>query len=132
MDKKKLESRVSNTKEAARKDLARREKLNIRFSEEEIGRIFEAAERNDTRVMPLLRTWVIAALENDEARTEKKARKRGYTYPFAKEGSDMVSEPTYSDSLLILMNRLSDVETRLEILETEKGRKKRSQAYKGS
>lgn len=121
MDKKKLESRVAKTKTAAKKDLARREKLNIRFSEAEIERIFEAAERNNTRVMPMLRAWIIRALESDESR--QGAGRKGLVY--SAESSGIVREPSGGDPLLILMNRLSDVETRVNRLEDSKRAPKR-------
>jgi hypothetical protein len=53
--------------------VASRQKLNIRFSPDEIKRIRAAAERNEVRVMPLLKQWVLTCLEADEANAADKS-----------------------------------------------------------
>lgn len=61
-----LEARRAKVKADAQKAIARREKLNIRFSEEEIFRIQKMAEQRGQRVMPMLYEWVIDALVREE------------------------------------------------------------------
>ena len=68
----KMKESVARVKSQALEAVARREKLNIRFTAEEIIRIHDAAVRNNVRVMPMLREWVIRALELDENRSSCK------------------------------------------------------------
>ncbi len=56
--------------QAATSTLTRPEKLNIRFSEGEIVRLRKVAQRLDTKVMPMLREWVLERLQKEELEPE--------------------------------------------------------------
>lgn len=89
------DARRQKVHEDAKRAIARREKLNIRFSEDEIARIQSMAERKGLRVMPMLYEWVIATLTNEE-------KIASGTYLTADKSLQVSEEkPTeYSDQLL--------------------------------
>ncbi|MDZ4834098.1 MAG: hypothetical protein SGJ27_10010 [Candidatus Melainabacteria bacterium] len=125
-------ARAAKRKIEAQERIARREKLNIRFSEEEIQSIYAAAERNHTPVMPMLRKWVLAALAQDEAESKRSgstaqtrtpassklsvsegtARYQSDAGGFTENGSPSIAKPSAS----VLESKLGSIETALNQL----------------
>lgn len=59
-------ARTARTKAEARAIAAKSEKLNIRFTEDEITRIQNMSALKGVRIMPMLREWVLRGLAEAE------------------------------------------------------------------
>lgn len=114
-----VEARVKKLTRDAQSAIAMREKLNIRFTEDEIHRIQKAAEQSKKRVMPMLRKWVLDALENFESEQEI-AKTGGAASPVARNiGSIYVQEKLEPQTGISYDQPiLSSVEARLSALES--------------
>lgn len=118
-----VEARTKKLTKDAQSAIAMREKLNIRFTDSEILRIQKAAEQSKKRVMPMLRKWVLDALEDYEAQqaggTIQTINPTRVGKPlYVRESLDRHSENLYDQApALYDQTPASSVEARLAALE---------------
>jgi hypothetical protein len=114
-----VEARTNKLTRDAQSAIALREKLNIRFTQDEILRIQKAAEQSKKRVMPMLRKWVLDSLEAFETE-QLGGRIPNATTPlksntaslYVRENLDPQSENLYDRP-----PAMQSIETRLSALE---------------
>lgn len=87
-----IAKRTAETKAAAGRALAKTEKLNIRFTEEEILRIQAVAAKQKMRVMPMMREWVLKCLVEAERPTAGE---------YIASGLPVVASPVGTDRALL-------------------------------